>query len=255
MLARLFFRLCALEALRPSALLASDTGWPTLAGKFVSDSRIDPIDDITDDTERRPLIAVYTEATHLDKIAQAGPILHKPDVDLVLDISVVSKFAVDGGQPIIDYCETDGQTEGTLDVLESQIYDVLHFAPSGALFRRMAKGIAENWESTPHRSAEEAIRLARREIRARFCMKETFLNPAPATAPTDLARLPAALQSVAAALNGSTYLADLVLGAARSAFVMPTAVNLNSVGLTMAPQPGTNNPAPVQGTADNLQGG
>jgi len=255
MLARTFFRLCALEALRPSALLASNTGWPTLAGKFVSDSRIDPIDDITDGTEQRPLIGVYTEATHLAKIAQTGPVIHKAEVDLVLELSVVSKFAIDGGQPIIDYCESDGQTEGALDVLEDQVYQILHFAPSGALFRQMGKGIAETWESTAHRSGEEAIRLAKRTVRAHYRMKESYLDPAPVTAPVDLARVPAALQPIATALNGSTYLTALVLGVARAAYVMPTRVDLDTVGVATTPQPATNNPAPVQSSVGNLQGG
>lgn len=254
MLARTFLRLCALEALRPSALLATNGPWPTLAEQYVSDSRIDPIDDLAGDEAKRPLIGVYTEATHLAKIAQAGPLLHKAEVDLVFEISVVSKFAVDGGQPIIDFCETDGETESALDALEDEIYQILHFAPSGALFRQMAKGIAESWESTAHRSGEEEIRLARRAIRSHWRMKESYLDPAPVTAPADLARVPAALQPIANALNGSTYLTALVLGAARAAYVMPTRVNLGTVGFTTAPQPGTNNPAPVQSVAGNLQG-
>ena len=254
MLARTFMRLCALEALRPSSLLATNGPWPTIAEQYVSDSRIDPIDDLAGDEAKRPLIGVYTEATSLTKIAQAGPLFHKGEVDLVFEISVVSKFAVDGGQPIIDFCETDGETEAALDALEDEIYQVLHFAPSGALFQNMAKGIAESWESNAHRSGEEEIRLARRTIRARYRMKESYLDPAPTTAPVDLDRLPAALQPIASALNGSTYLTALVLGAARAAYVMPTRVNLNTVGIGMKPQPVTNNPASVQGVAGNLQG-
>src|SRR3954452_1792799 len=111
MLARAFLRICALEALRPSALLAADTGWPTLAGKYVCDSRIDPIDDDLASDERRPLIAVYSEDGHLTKVAQAGPIFYKGMVDLVFELSVVSKFAADGqAEPIIDYADTDAAT-------------------------------------------------------------------------------------------------------------------------------------------------
>ncbi|WP_315701295.1 MULTISPECIES: hypothetical protein [unclassified Bradyrhizobium] len=252
MLARTFFRLCALEALRPSPLLAAGGPWPTLAGPYVSDSRIDPFDDDLTSDERRALIAVYTEGTRLGKIAQAGPLLHKADVDLVFEISIVGNAAADGSTPDPQFYVTDGQTEAMLDSLEAQIYEVLHFAPSGALFRQMGKGMAESWHSEPHRSGEEDVRLARRKVTALFRLKETYLDPAPATAPADLARLPATLQPIAQALDGSTYLADLVLSVARVATAMPTRVNLNTVGLTASPQPAVS--ASVQGTANNLQG-
>jgi hypothetical protein len=254
MLARAFFRLCALEALRPSPLLAADGPWPTLAGKYVSDSRLDPIDDLGGDESKRPMIAVYTETTRLGKIAQAGPMLHKADVDLVFEISVASVMSPNGESPDLFYCESDAQTEAKLDALESQIYEVLHFAPSGALFRKMGKGMAESWHSGAHRSAEEDVRLARRRITAAFRMRETYLDPAPSSTPADLARLPAALQPIAVALDGSTYLADLVLALARTAFAMPQRVPLNGVGLTVASQSGVTGTAPVQATANNLQG-
>jgi hypothetical protein len=254
MLARAFFRLCALEALRPSALLVADGPWPTLAGKYVSDSRIDPIDDLGGDESKRPMIVVYTEATRLGKIAQAGPMLHKADVDLVFEISVASMMSPDGESPDLFYCESDGQTEAKLDALESQIYEVLHFAPSGALFRRMGKGMAESWHSEAHRSGEEDVRLARRRITASFRMRESYLDPAPSSTPADLARLPAALQPIAQGLDGSTYLTALVLALARATFAMPQRVPLNGVGITAAPQPGVAGTSPVQATANNLQG-
>lgn len=250
MLARTFFRLCALEALRPTPLLATNGPWPTQAGPYVADSRIDPVDDVGND-ERRPLIAVYTEGTRLSKIAQAGPLFHDVHCDLVFEISVVSKFATAGGEEIVDFCETDGQTEAALDTLEAQIYDVLGDAPSGDLFRSMAKGVAESWHSEPRRSDEEEIKLARRKITAVYRLKESYLDAPAAVAPLDLARLPKALRSVAQALDGSTYLAGLVLGVARSAYVMPTRVPLDEVTFTATPQGA---PVPVQSSSDNLQG-
>ncbi|MEB2519842.1 hypothetical protein SOP85_31175, partial [Pseudomonas sp. YuFO20] len=67
MLAREFLRLCALEALAPSG--APESGpWPTLAGKYVFDTRLDPIDDLAGPL---PVISVYTENEELTKISQA----------------------------------------------------------------------------------------------------------------------------------------------------------------------------------------
>jgi hypothetical protein len=258
MLAREFLRLTALEALRPSALLDAGGPWPTLAGTYVSDSRIDPIDDLNAD-ERRPLIGIFTENTTLTKISQAGPQFYKGDVDLVFELSVVATYQVadgDGGsQLIVDYADTDAAIETTLGVLEEQIFQALHFGPSGALFRRMCKLPFDDWQSTiKHRSGEENIRLAARTIRARICMKEACYDPAPVTTLTDFDRLPGLLKSIATQLGPSTYLHDLALGMARMAPVMPTRVNLNTVGITTAPQPGVTGTDPVQGTATNMQG-
>lgn len=258
MLAREFLRLTALEALRPSALLAANGPWPTLAGAYVSDSRIDPIDDLNGE-EKRPLIGVYTENTSLTKIAQAGPQFYRGDVDLVFEISVVANFQVDDGsgtaQLIVDYADTDAAIEATLGVLEEQIYHALHFGPSGALFRRMCKLPFDGWDSTiKHRNGEESIRLAARTIRTRVCMKEACYDPAPVAPPADFDRLPGLLKTIATQLSESTYLHELALGMARLAPVMPTRVNLNTVGITTAPQPGVSGTDTVQGTATNLQG-
>ncbi|MFZ5715759.1 MAG: hypothetical protein ACOY3N_23275 [Bradyrhizobium sp.] len=253
MLAREFLRLTALEALRPSALLSSNGPWPTLAGRYVSDSRIDPIDDLNPE-ERRPLIGVYTEGSTLSKIAQAGPQFYKGDVDLVFELSVVATYNVDG-EMIVDYADTDAAIEATLGVIEEQIYHALHFGPTGALFRQMSKLPFDEWHSNvKHRSSEESIRLAARTLRARIRVKESCYDPAPAASPTDLDRLPASLKAIALQLGESTYLHELALGMARMAPVMPTRVDLDTVGITAAPQPGEADTAPVEGSADNLQG-
>jgi hypothetical protein len=254
MLARAFLRICALEALRPSALLATDTGWPTLAGKYVCDSRIDPIDDDLASDERRPLIAVYCEDGHMTKVAQAGPVFYRSTVDLVFELSVVSRFAADGqAEPIIDFADTDAATEAQLDALEDQLFWCLHFSPTGRLFRQMSKLPFEEWVSTPHRSGEEAVKLARRTVRAKIRMTDVCYVADIAAVPADLDRLPPGLKAVAAQLGGSTYLADLALGLARSASVMPPRVDLLSVAGKLAPQSGVAGTPPIA-TSFNLQG-
>lgn len=258
MLARDFLRLSALEALRPSALLESNGPWPTRAGLYVSDSRIDPIDDVNGD-ERRPLIGVFTESSSLRKIAQAGPRFYEGEVDLVFEVSVVANYQVadgqGGSQLLVDYADTDAAIETMLGALEEQIFAALHFGPTGALFRQMVKLPYTEWQSTvKHRQGEENIRLAARTIRGRVCVKETCYDPAPVTPPVDFDRLPATLKAIAAQLGDSTYLHDLALGMARLAPVMPTRVDLNTVGIKAAPQPGVTGTIPVQGAATNLQG-
>lgn len=277
MLARAFLRLTVLEALRPSAYLnptqqmldawladwearggvgtIAPTPYPTLAAQYVSDSRIDPIDDVEQD-ERRPLIGVYTEGTELTKIAQAGPQFHKGEVEVVFETSVVSKFAVDGGNTVIDFADTDAATEAQLDLIEDQIYWCLHFGPTGNLFRQMSKLPFDHWHSEPHRSGEEGIKLAKRTIKGRIRMKEVCYEAVPSSPPADLARLPPALQTIAAGLGNSSYLADLALGLARGASVMPTRVDLKTVTVasTIAPNPNTQGAPSISATLSNLQG-
>jgi hypothetical protein len=251
MLARTFLRLCALEALRPSALLAANGPWPTSAGVYVSDSRIDPIDDLNDD-ERRPLIAVYTEDDHLIKIAQSGPVFYKSTVDLVFEISVVQKFAPngEGAEPIVDYCDTDAGAEAALDGLEDNIFHALHFGPTGKLFRQIAKVPADERSSHPKRAGEESIRLSARTVRYKFCLKEVCYQAAPLTTPAGLDRLPPVLKAIAEQFGSSTYLAEIALGVARTASVMSNRIALDRVTVT------ANLPAGNSKTSnfDNLQG-
>ncbi|WP_315806972.1 MULTISPECIES: hypothetical protein [unclassified Bradyrhizobium] len=233
MLARAFLRWCALEALRPSQLLAAGGPWETSAGDNVFDSRIDPIDDL-DPTEPLPVITVFTEDTKLTKIAQSGPLFYKGAVDLTFEIGCVAKFqAADSDQLILDYADTDLALEAKLDAIEEQIKFCLISSPHGVLFRKMAKGVPEHWESTAKRGGEEAYRLARRHMTVTCNLKDYVFEGAPDAQRANLLRLPPALQDIAAALtsNGSTYFASAILGVAKAMPQMPVRTNLAGVSI------------------------
>lgn len=257
MLARTFLRLCALEAVRPSSLLATDGPWPTMAAAHVFDSRLDPIDDLTE-KERRPVIAIYTEDDHQEKIAQAGPIFYKSTTDLTFEIAVFTLGEDDaGGGFVAGVPHTDAEAEASLDALENQIWHALHFGPSGALFRKIAKGPALHWQSHAMRGSQEAVRYAARTVRAKYDVREICYQAVPDAPPTGLDRLPPALKMIAAALDGSTYLAQVIAGVAGAAPVMPTRVNLESVAATIDPRTAST-PADadveIETKIDNLQG-
>jgi hypothetical protein len=256
MLARTFARLCALEACRPSALLGTDNpAWPTLAANYVFDSSIDPVDDMALD-HRRPIIIVYTEDDDQKKIAQGGPNFYASHINLVFEISVIQQ-AREGNDLIVGPVYSDTESEAQLDALEAQIFHSLHFGASGALFRKMTRLPFETWRSTVHRSSEEGLRIAMRTITGQIRLADTMTAPAPATAPTGLDRLPSALQPIAQALGGSTYLAAVVAGVAAAAPTMPQAVPLNTVGITVdAKTPATPEGADseIKASAANLQG-
>lgn len=231
MLVRTFLRLCALEALRPSALLAADGPWPTLAGRSVFDSRIDPIDDLAAG-ERRPIVAVYTDETNLDKIAQHGPALYKSTVDLVFELSVVAKER-EGDDYVAGVAFTDAELDADLDLFEEQIFFALHYGATGALFRKLAKLPLIDWHSMPQRTSEEGYRLAMRTIRAQVPLKELCYDAAPVSALSGLDRLPQPLQSLAGLLTGSTYLAKIANAVALKAPTAAVVTPLNEVGLNI----------------------
>lgn len=258
MLARTFLRLTALEAVRPSALLASDGPWPTMAASYWFDSRLDPIEGMGEN-ERRPVGCIYTEDDTQEKISQAGPIFYASSVSLVFEISVEA-VGRDGdtGDFIAGTAYTDAELEASLDALENQIWHALHFAPSGALFRAVAKMPALRWQSHPMRSSEESGRLAARTIKAQFDIKEVCYQAVPTAPPTGLDRLPPALKKIALALDGSTYLAKIIAGVAGAAPVAPVRVPLTGVGVTVDRREQVAAPidseAVISASIDNLQG-
>jgi hypothetical protein len=231
-LARDFLRLCALEALAPSG--TADAGpWPTLAGTYVFDTRLDPNDDL-DPTEQRPVISVYTEDEHLTKISQHGPVFYKSTADLVFEIAVLAKFAAsDSDNLIVDYADTDAALEALIGSIESQIFLALHGSPSGALFRRIAKMPFDGVESTTKRSSEESLRLAKRTVIAKVPLKEFCYEGVPDAPRAGLLRLPPGLQDIATALSNSTYRTALVLGIAQASPQMPVRTDLAGVSMTV----------------------
>src|SRR5712691_8718380 len=138
-LARTALRLATLEALRPSASLP-DGPWPTLAGKAVFDSRLDPIEDLQPG-ESRPVVCVYTDDDEGTSSQKPGGPPFKQIVELCFELSVIARVAsVDdpGGDPgayEAGVPETDAELEASLDLLEAQIKFACFFGPTGKLWR------------------------------------------------------------------------------------------------------------------------
>lgn len=252
-LVRAALRLVTVEALRPSANLP-DGPFPTLAGRHVYDSRIDPIEDLRLE-ERRPIAAVYTEQDNADPIAQSGARLYQSTVDLVIELSVAACEQVAAGI-VTGVPESDADLEFWLDLFEAQIRWVLHFGPTGKMWRTLAILPAVDINSLPHRTSEEGVRLAMRTLRMKIKLRAVDeFDPAPATTPTGLARLPEPLKSVIASLPQDNYGVKIALGLADAMPVMPTAVPLKTVTLGgKATDPSGAIPAApnVQGSANNL---
>ena len=256
MLARTFIRLCALEALRPSSQLETESpSWPTLATTNVYDSRLDPIDDRADDAARMVAV-VYTEDDDLEKITQAGPIFHQSTLDVIFEISALAAERIDG-EFVVGYAYTDAELEASLDALENQIWHALHLGPTGALFRKLAYSPALSWKSKPMRSSEEGVRVAARTVTAKYHVREVCYQASPLTAPTGLDRLPPVLKGIADQIADSTYLKVIATAVAGGAPVMPVRVNLEGVSMDIDKRNITtpaDSVSDVEASADNLQG-
>ncbi len=242
-LARLALRLATVEALRPTASLQPNASWPTLAGKYVFDSRIDPMQDLHEH-EARPLIVVYTdEDDAVSAQARGGPPF-KITADLCFETSVVVRMAAAGesGGFIVGQPETDGELEASLDMLGAQIAFTLLYAPCGEIFRKVCGRRIIAPKSTVHRTSEEGVRLARRDMLWKVEINSDAFDPAPAQFARGLDVLPEPLRSVARMLPEGSYGRAIVDGLceAPSAPRMPVRVTLATIGFKAsvnAPRP------------------
>lgn len=253
-LTRTALRLATIEALRPSALTTGP--WPTLGGKYIFDSRLDPFDDLGE-TEKRPAAVVYTDEDTGEPAQKAGGPPFKRDVDLMIEISVIAHVTDDGVafDPGIPF--TDGELESSLDTFEMQVHWALFYGDTGRLWRDLTGSRAVHRHSMPKRTSEESARLATRSLHLKVTIPDDEFDPAPLTAPSGLDRLPEPIKTVFAALVAGGYGAKLGIGLAAAAPVMPTRVPLN--GVTFKSQV-CSPPAPLDGaktqimsSADNLQ--
>lgn len=206
----LALRLAAVEALCPSALIATGP-MPTLAGNLVYDSRIDLIagaaspEEITAALERlenRPLVVLYTEEVKWSAYSSGGH-ADMMTVDLVAEVmlaatGVIVQQGADGSVEQIGTLEapaTDRAREADIDMLAWQVeslLDIRLMLPSQHLLPLVQMKRIDG-DSVPQRAADRSIRLGARTLRFRVQVKKERW-------PTAAGLLPEPLASVAAAL-------------------------------------------------------
>ena len=176
-LSRLALRFAAVEALCPYAAQASGA-WPTLAGREVSDTPIDPIeavdayDALMDRIEGKPVVSVYTEEFWAEPFQPARFPPEEAVVTLVFEMMIATRGALvvvgaDGQSSTFGTVEaavTDRQREALLDVLESQVGWVLASGPTGKLFRAVMMEV-RHVHSSPQRGDDKTLRLAARTLK------------------------------------------------------------------------------------------
>lgn len=249
MFSRIALRLAAVEALAPHASRQNDGPWPTIAGRNVYDSRLDPIalaetpeafEQAMADLEGEPVIVVYTEDGHTRPFDQARWPLRDTVQTLVLEIFVATRGVVDipapDGQstiPVGDVAApiTDAAREMILDVLEGQARRILEpraAMPTASIYRRVARETREV-TSDPQRAAERTVKLAMRTVKFHVQIASDDYNTDPAA--TGLAALPAPLRDVAMALPQDSAAVTNLTALAVAILPPPPLPALNGVDL------------------------
>lgn len=142
MLAAEALRLAAIEVLRPTAAVEAGTGFPTLAGVNVLDSRDVAIEDIDRSKPFTPVLALYTAEAG---VALRGPLSSATDTtaDAVLDvIAELAVVAHDSDGEFADaLASTSPEARLVLAALCSQVRYLLERSEAGILWRRLVRRI------------------------------------------------------------------------------------------------------------------
>ena len=136
-------RLAVIEVLCPTAALAGDIPYPTLAGAAVLDSRTVALQDLDPEKDYTPVIAVHTRSASIERRGQAADETDnecQTVIDIIAELAVIANTADDG-----DFADAmaadDPDARLVLSALVSQIRFQLEFAQSGTLFRRFIFGV------------------------------------------------------------------------------------------------------------------
>ncbi|MBV5268704.1 MAG: hypothetical protein JZU55_00750 [Afipia sp.] len=127
-------RLAAIETLRPTSAVIAGTGFPTMAGSRVFDSRAARGPELDATEAYTPTLSLYTvESSSIPR----GSLSDASDRDVVAVIEIVAELSVrEGEDDTTPLAESDPQARLALAALTAQARYLLEHAPSGSLFRR-----------------------------------------------------------------------------------------------------------------------
>lgn len=173
--------------LRALTVLALSRGgqapFPTMAGEAVYDTRLEPITDIATEG-MSPVILVYTDTDMRQNVNRNTAGTWSRKVALIIELSICSVKKTPDGTGSFEWLETSAEIEAMLDIFELQVEhafaDVTN--PFAMQWSKLVKRF-EAYESTPSRSAEQAVRYAVRQLHFDIELA-TDCRPSPAiTAP------------------------------------------------------------------------
>lgn len=246
MLAAAALRLAVVEALCPTAAIASGNGFPTLARHRVYDSVQVGIDDLDRTLPWTPVLSVYTEDTRISRRGDnSSSVIGNPRTDLVVvaelaemarDVDGKPLTAVDGSLATDAVINGDTRARLVLDALAAQARAVLVRAPIGFGARRVLKAVHEV-SIEPFNLPQYSLRWARLVVRLSCDIADDKF--------TDDAGLPEPMKSVLADLPDGSY-AKAKLAELGAAFLATgrDALDMFSLTATGDGQPVVTPPAP-----------
>lgn len=149
MLAAEALRLAAIEVLCPTAAALAGSGFPTLAGKNVFDSKSASLTDLDLDAPYTPVLALYTPESGVSlrgSAAAADDVLADAMLDVVAELAVSSKDDV--GDFADAMADTDPEARLVLAALCSQVRYLLERSAQGILWRSFINHIIKIEEET-----------------------------------------------------------------------------------------------------------
>ncbi|WP_176083123.1 hypothetical protein [Martelella sp. HB161492] len=146
MLAAEAMRLAAMEALNPTAANAGTIAFPTLAGKFVYDSRSIALEDLDRTRDYTPTLALFTSESHASSMGEAaamGDTSARATLEIVAELAVVAQDGDGEFADAADMAQTDTDARLVLAALCSQVRCLLQYGNAGLAWRRVVKQVAE----------------------------------------------------------------------------------------------------------------
>lgn len=139
--------------------------WPTLAGRMVFDSKVEPIENFKVDTAY-PTIVVYTDYDKNHVAHQSMPHTERTmTVTFELIMAVMERIGEMADDTYVMRApQTDSELESSLDIMEFQLFESLRANNSAAnVFRTMAYGM-DNVVSRRGATTEGGTKIAARQV-------------------------------------------------------------------------------------------
>lgn len=197
MLAAETARLALIECLCPTAALLTDSGYPTLAGSHIADSRVVALQDLDPAQPFTPFVAVFSGPAGSDRRGDAAGL---DDMGAHCTIDIVAELAVLETDKEGNFADamagSDPEARLVLSALLAQIRRIAVHGEGGSLFRKAIKTV-DRVEFIPFDQPDLGLRWQRITMRLTCAVRDDEF--------TDAAGLPDPAKGIAAALPAGSY--------------------------------------------------
>lgn len=198
MLAAEALRLAAIEVLCPTSAIAADSGYPTLAGINVLDSRAASLSNLDENKSFTPILSLYTSESRVELMGDASAAV---DTEATCMLDIVAELAVtshdDDGEFADAMADDDPEARLVLAALCSQVRFLLDQSQAGGIWRRLVRRIVRI-EEQAFASPELGIRYQRTLMRFACSIRDDDFD-------VEDGGLPEPVRSVHAALPENSY--------------------------------------------------